>query len=343
MPDYTTDQEKEVKRILNTGSTDYYKIIGVDKTASAAEIKKAYRKQAIKLHPDKNKHPQSAEAFKKLAKAFEVLGDEKKKSYFDQTGADPDSRGGAPSGNSGGYSGGQQYSSGTPFQGFQGFQGGHGGMNDDLFDMLFGNGNGFTFSFDGNGFRRAGGPNTFYRAGGQQGRRQRHRSQQGTGRRRSEGAAQGEEREESPLLQLFYQYLPLLLVVVPMVFNMLVDAVGTGGGLFNRMPDFSFETSPAYSVERTTPNLGVTYYLSNEGRQQVYSKNDNGRTLHKLDVKAEDRYVKDLRMRCKREQNTKERMIEDAYGFFFVDKEKLKDAQGYRAQSCERLRELNLL
>ena len=59
---------------------DYYKILGVSKDASQDEIKKAYRKLAIKLHPDRNPGDKEAEAkFKEAAEAYEVLGDEKKR------------------------------------------------------------------------------------------------------------------------------------------------------------------------------------------------------------------------------------------------------------------------
>ena len=53
---------------------DYYEILGVSKSASASEIKKAYRKKAIQYHPDKNPGDKTAEAnFKKAAEAYEVL------------------------------------------------------------------------------------------------------------------------------------------------------------------------------------------------------------------------------------------------------------------------------
>src|SRR5690554_4428996 len=66
---------------------DYYEILGISKNATAAEIKKAYRKKAIQYHPDKNPGDQEAEAmFKKAAEAYEILSDPNKRSRYDQYG-----------------------------------------------------------------------------------------------------------------------------------------------------------------------------------------------------------------------------------------------------------------
>lgn len=67
---------------------DYYKILGVDKTASADQIKKAYRKLALKYHPDKTKGDKEMEAkFKKLSEAYAVLSDPEKKNQYDTYGS----------------------------------------------------------------------------------------------------------------------------------------------------------------------------------------------------------------------------------------------------------------
>ena len=66
---------------------DYYEILGISKSASSAEIKKAYRKMAIKYHPDKNPDDTTAEAkFKEAAEAYEILSDDNKKARYDQYG-----------------------------------------------------------------------------------------------------------------------------------------------------------------------------------------------------------------------------------------------------------------
>jgi curved DNA-binding protein len=67
---------------------DYYKILGVDRNASDEEIKKTYRKLALKYHPDKNPDNPEAEArFKEINEAYEVLGDTKKRAKYDQLGS----------------------------------------------------------------------------------------------------------------------------------------------------------------------------------------------------------------------------------------------------------------
>ena len=79
-----------------------YDVLGVQKSASAAEIKRAYRKAAMQWHPDKNKGDKKAEErFKEINAAYEVLGDEKKRKRYDQFG---DLGGGNPG--AGGFSGG---------------------------------------------------------------------------------------------------------------------------------------------------------------------------------------------------------------------------------------------
>lgn len=66
---------------------DYYEVLGVDKSASADEIKKSYRKLAIKYHPDRNQGDTEAEnKFKEAAEAYEVLSDADKRARYDQFG-----------------------------------------------------------------------------------------------------------------------------------------------------------------------------------------------------------------------------------------------------------------
>ena len=102
---------------------DYYEVLGLSKTATPEEIKKAYRQKAKKFHPDVNKEDENAaDKFKEVAEAYEILSDDQKRAAYDQFGHDAfdPSRMGA-----GGFSG-------TDFGGMGGFG--------DIFDLFFGGG-----------------------------------------------------------------------------------------------------------------------------------------------------------------------------------------------------------
>uniref|UniRef100_A0A1B0GMJ1 Uncharacterized protein n=2 Tax=Phlebotomus papatasi TaxID=29031 RepID=A0A1B0GMJ1_PHLPP len=67
---------------------DYYRILGIQRGATDEDIKKAYRKLALKYHPDKNKTPGAEDRFKEVAEAYEVLSDKKKRDVYDRFGED---------------------------------------------------------------------------------------------------------------------------------------------------------------------------------------------------------------------------------------------------------------
>ena len=107
---------------------DFYEVLGIDKNADEATIKKAYRKLAKKYHPDMNKgNPNAEKIFQEVTEAYEVLGDPKKRKLYDEygpisleAGFDPEkmkqAQYGNPFGNGGFY---QSYSSGEPGSGYQ--------------------------------------------------------------------------------------------------------------------------------------------------------------------------------------------------------------------------------
>ena len=102
---------------------DYYEVLGVAKGASVTEIKKAYRKVAIKFHPDKNPDNKEAEEkFKEAAEAYDVLSSPEKKQKYDQFGHQAFQGGGG-----GGYGGGHGMNMDDIFSHFGDIFGGGGG------------------------------------------------------------------------------------------------------------------------------------------------------------------------------------------------------------------------
>ena len=65
---------------------DYYELLGVSRSSTAEEIKRAYRKKALEFHPDKNKSPDAEKVFKQINESYEVLSDSKKRQTYDQFG-----------------------------------------------------------------------------------------------------------------------------------------------------------------------------------------------------------------------------------------------------------------
>lgn len=116
---------------------DYYEVLGVDRNAGDDELKKAYRRLAMKFHPDRN--PDDAEAeeqFKEVKEAFEVLGDARKRQAYDQfghAGVDPSAGGGAGFGGAGGA--------------------GFGDIFDSVFGDIFGGGRGGSRAYRGTDLR----------------------------------------------------------------------------------------------------------------------------------------------------------------------------------------------
>ena len=129
---YTQAQVDLVNKILKAkegGRGGHYRVLGIPEDADENALKKAYRKLALKLHPDKNSAPKADDAFKALGLAYATLSDPQKRTIYDRYGEeDPDNRGG---GGGGGFGGGGQ--GGVHFNGQN--------VNpEDIFNMFFGGG-----------------------------------------------------------------------------------------------------------------------------------------------------------------------------------------------------------
>ncbi|XP_051940462.1 dnaJ homolog subfamily B member 14 [Hippocampus zosterae] len=121
---FTKEQVEGVQRIKRC--KDYYEVLGVTKEASEDELKKAYRKLALKFHPDKNHAPGATDAFKKIGNAYAVLSNPAKRRQYDLTGGEE------PSG------AGHAHGGGNGFDFHRGFEADI--TPEDLFNMFFGGG-----------------------------------------------------------------------------------------------------------------------------------------------------------------------------------------------------------
>lgn len=323
MSKYTKEQEVIVEKILSS-KADYYRILSVEKTSLETDIKKAYRKLALKIHPDKNSHPNAPEAFKAASKAFEVLSDSSKKRIYDQTGQDPDLRSAAAAAaaSSSGFGGAGRHP-GFPFATAGQPGTAHFDFNDDIFNMFFGGaGPGTTFTFGpGGSFQTFGGP-AFQQS------RRRTRRTPGAASASASGSAGNED-----LLSNLSQILPIIIIVL---FSILTSFF-TGDESANK-PQYSFKKEGPYKYERTTPNYNVNYFITEDKFEHSKVKD-----LKNLDHRVETKYIQNLNFMCTVERKKKEDLIHDAYGFFFIDHEQLERGQNYPTPSCDKLESHGLL
>jgi molecular chaperone DnaJ len=125
---------------------DYYEVLGVSRTATADELKKAYRKLAMQYHPDRNPdNKAAADTFKEVCEAYEVLSDTEKRKRYDQFGHDGMKSAFGP----GGFDFGRDFTHSGDFQ--------------DIFENIFGGGFGDLFGGGGGGRRRSRNPNAAQR------------------------------------------------------------------------------------------------------------------------------------------------------------------------------------
>jgi len=216
-----------IRHILR--SKDYYSTLGVSKDADEKELKKAYRKKALKCHPDRNKAPGAEEAFKKLSKAYDVLRDPRKKQIYDQYGEDSPQMSRA--------SHGAQFQQMTP---------------DDIIRMFFGG----DFGGGGGGFH--------FHSGGFPQRRQRRQHGAGGGGHDVNMGAMGNLMQLLPLLLVFLtMILPSLMT---MGGGNGSDGYGHKGQMEGTY--FSLDRQHPFTLEKRTDKLDTVYYVQPQRRGQ---------------------------------------------------------------------------
>jgi len=319
--------------------TEYYEILAIKKDCEEADVKKAYRKLALQLHPDKNGAPGADEAFKMVSKAFQVLSDPQKRAAYDELGADPDSRFGGMS--SGG--GGSQFRTAS-------FNGG--GMEgeispEELFNMFFGGGGGaFGSPFDGPGIR-FGGPGVFtasFGPGGFRTNRHMHRNRA----QRDDGPA---APREVTIRSVLSTLLPFILLFAFTVLSAIPNILSTPR---TADPYYSFEQSPRYSEQRQTSNLGVKYHVNpNEfsthpianDMSLAQRENRQSSLLAQFEGNVEQRYTSRLYNDCQIRMERKQRRKEAKSGFlgFGADWDGIKAIDAERVESCDELRRMGVI
>ncbi|KAF9390409.1 hypothetical protein CPB97_009370 [Podila verticillata] len=345
--DYTPEQVAAVKAIRSSGG-DFYKVLGVGKDANESEIKKAYRKLALQMHPDKNGAPGADEAFKIVSKAFTVLSDPQKRAIFDQHGPDE------------GKSSGVNYDRANPTgHGFGG--GGMHSMNgfgeeispEELFNMFFGGGqfggsfHSATFAGPGFGARQFGARQQRTQT---QHRQQRQHPHQAGG----DGATSG--------LSSLIQILPLILLfIISMSSSLFSDSdsssSASSSGLNSATPEFSLASHGSYKSPRFTNAHNVPYFVNERKFKSTFMTTKDGSStpfidyervisgykvgsiLKQLEDNVEITYLKTMQAHCQDEKKKKEIAHNRAMGFFGPDKKLWAAAQKMSTASCEAIEE----
>ncbi|XP_015126298.1 dnaJ homolog subfamily B member 12 [Diachasma alloeum] len=281
--EYSKEQYEYVKRIKKC--KDYYEILGVTKEATDSEIKKAYKKLALQLHPDKNKAPGAAESFKAIGNAVAVLTDTEKRKQYDLYGSDEDRMQSAHSRSTHTH---HNYSRGfeTDF------------TAEELFNMFFGGG----FPQQEFYMRRTGGRWM---------------------RQTPDNQPQHAHREQANGYTAFLQMLPVLLLIVLTMMS----------SFFISDPLYSLHSNAKYSVQRTTQDLKVPYYV----KENFHSEYQG--SLRRLEISVEEEYMINLRNACYREKSYKDSMVWKARNF--GDAELFQKAKNIDTPSCRKLQEIH--
>lgn len=323
---FTPAQKAAVDRVRKCRNHDYYAILDIEISCTDGEVKRAYRKLALIMHPDKNSAPGADEAFKLVSKAFQILSDPQKKRIFDQTGSDPDSRGG---GGGGGFSSGFSRA---------GAGGGGGGGNyrqemtpDDLFNMFFSGGQGGGFGGGGfGGFDFGPGVRVHTFGGGGSP----FDAFMGGNRAQAQGVPRGAQRRRQPQEENWNTQVlfPTIVLIITLFVILLGDSFSA---LSDQAPHFEFTPAHPYTHKMQTPKYKVNYYVKERDIKDI-SKNKH----HQLNSQVENNYVYDLKNRCNREYAYKQQKIQDSQGWFFTDEQQLEEAENLKLPFCDKLKDL---
>ncbi|XP_029376085.1 dnaJ homolog subfamily C member 18 [Echeneis naucrates] len=260
---YTEDQRQGVLRIKNC--KDFYEILGVPKNASDEDLKKAYRKLALKFHPDKNFAPGATDAFKAIGNAYAVLSNADKRQQYDQYGDQSPNT--------------TQPSSHSRHGHYRSF---HRDFEADispeeLFNIFFGGrfptGNVHVYTNQGASYSQ------FYQP-------RRRRAYE-----RREEVVEDNQSQHNTFTALL-QLLPVLVLILISVFTQMMATT----------PPYSLFYKPAMGlvVSRETQHMGVPYYVD-----KSFEKEYRGAALEELEKSIESDYIEHLQSSCWKEKQQK--------------------------------------
>jgi DnaJ homolog subfamily B member 12 len=308
-PQRGTPEQEALLSKIRASNGDYYSILGVARSASDADVKKAYRKLALKLHPDKCQANGAEEAFKSVSKAFACLSDKDKRAAYDRYGTED------PSSLSSGRGGGGAASA---------YRRRHGGGTyyteeevdpAEIFNMFFGGG------FGGPGVRfHAGGSGGFRSA--QFARAQFAREQEARRARARGGGAAGTRASNDPdpaeLFRGLFQLLPLLLVF-------LLYFLSPGGE-----EHFALSRTPTFRHEMRTERLDQPFYVKDlDAFEEAYPSATRQRLRAESNIEAS--HINAMEHNCLYERQQQQRL------FRYGNKAERERANAMTLNSCVKL------
>ncbi|KAL0993957.1 hypothetical protein UPYG_G00116070 [Umbra pygmaea] len=292
---YSEDQRQGVLRIKKC--KDFYEILGVTKDASDEDLKKAYRKLALRFHPDKNCAPGATDAFKAIGNAYAVLSNPEKRHQYDQYGEQ------VPSENTAQPSAHARHGHYRNFS--RDFEADI--SPEELFNIFFGGrfptGNIHVYTNRGATY------SNFYQP-----------------RRRRAYERREEEVDDNRTQQnTFTAFLQLLPVLVLILISVVTQLMATN-------PPYSLFYKPAMGlvVSRETQNMGVPYYVD-----KSFQKEYRGESLDELEKTIESDYIEHLQNSCWKEKQQKSDLANLAQ-LYRDDRLKAK-AESLKLDNCDKL------
>ena len=326
---YTPEQVKDVKEFMKRDKNNYYLVLGIEKSATIDEIKKSYKKLALKFHPDKNQAPGADEVFKIIAVAFSILGDEEKRRNFDRYGS------AAANSNGGGFA-----SPGASFN----FSGAEDISPEDLFNMFFqaafaqqhpGQGNPFAGGPFGGGGVQFGGPGQFFFSTNF------HNANAGFQRpqRRQQAQRRNQETENEDLLRKIVQFVPLIIVfILSIISSWMFPAESPNNQRADHL--FSLTLSSKHRFPRSTRLKHVPYYATSDFQRHFEKLKENDassklfRELTTFENVIEGNFLKELRQSCDREELQLAQLLKKA------KKEQVDEIKNsFKLSSCDKLKQ----